>query len=73
MRCVNGKKVALWKISNIIITKKSNTNTATADAMAIVILMSIITTTMKIIITSITIMSIICASRLSRLPLRWFC
>ena len=47
---------------------------ATADAMVIVILTSIImSATMKIITTNITIMSIICVSRLSRLPLRWFC
>lgn len=74
MRCINGKKVVLWKISNIIITKKLNTNMATADAMVIVILTSTtMSTTMKIITTNITITSIICASRLSRLLLRWSC
>ena len=68
MRCINGKKVALWKIANIIITKKPHLNTTTADAMAIV--MSIMSTITKIITTSIIITSIICGSRSSRLPLR---
>ena len=57
MRCINGKKVVLWKIVNIIIFKaivKRQQTIVKKRVIATVIVMTTVTSTMSIIMTTLT-------------------